>query len=107
LENLVERLMILVSDDVVQVSDLPEKFHEALPKKDDAHDRDRQPSGAIDIPEYGIDLNSVVGNMEKDLILRALEKTGGVRSKAATLLGLNRTTLIEKIKKMGIELRKS
>jgi DNA-binding NtrC family response regulator len=45
----------------------------------------------------------MVNSIERNMILRALEKTGGVRSKAAELLGLNRTTLIEKIKKMGIE----
>jgi DNA-binding NtrC family response regulator len=55
------------------------------------------------LPETGIDLNKMVNSIERNMILRALEKTGGVRSKAAELLGLNRTTLIEKIKKMGIE----
>jgi DNA-binding protein Fis len=35
--------------------------------------------------------------------MKALEQTGGVRSRAAQLLGLNRTTLLEKLKKMGIE----
>jgi nitrogen regulation protein NR(I) len=106
MENLVERLMILVSGDTVKPSDLPEKFHQASPKTTDSTVLPRMPLTSIDIPEYGIDLNSVVDTMERDLILRALEKTGGVRSRAATLLGLNRTTLIEKIKKMGIELQK-
>ena len=41
--------------------------------------------------------------MEKRLINEALSKSGGVKSKAAMLLGLKRTTLIEKIKKMGME----
>jgi DNA-binding NtrC family response regulator len=40
--------------------------------------------------------------MEKKLILSALEKTGGIKNKAAELLGLNRTTLIEKLKKKNI-----
>lgn len=38
----------------------------------------------------------------RDMILRALEKAGGIKSKAASLLKLNRTTLIEKMKKMGL-----
>jgi sigma-54 specific flagellar transcriptional regulator A len=37
------------------------------------------------------------------MIMKALEKTGGVRSKAAQFLGLNRTTLLEKMKKMKID----
>lgn len=53
-----------------------------------------------------VDLNEMLGSLERGLIVRALEKTGGVRSRAARLLRLNRTTLIEKMKKMGIELRK-
>jgi DNA-binding NtrC family response regulator len=39
--------------------------------------------------------------------MQALEKSGGVRSKAAQLLKLNRTTLLEKMKKMGIDLPKT
>jgi DNA-binding NtrC family response regulator len=56
--------------------------------------------------DAGIDLNEAVSALERDLITKALEKTGGVRSKAAQFLGLNRTTLLEKIKKMKIETQK-
>ena len=64
---------------------------------------ENSPTGHLidfNIPEYGIDINSVVENMERNLILKALKKTGGVKNRAAKLLGLNRTTLIEKMKKM-------
>ena len=40
--------------------------------------------------------------MEKNLIVQALKQTGGVKNKAAALLGLNRTTFLEKVKKMGM-----
>jgi DNA-binding NtrC family response regulator len=60
----------------------------------------------VEIGEGGISLNDMVSSMEKQLIRKALERTGGVRSKAAQLLGLNRTTLLEKMKKMGIEMQK-
>jgi DNA-binding NtrC family response regulator len=43
--------------------------------------------------------------MERNLIMQALDRAGGVRSKAAQLLGLNRTTLLEKMKKMRIEMK--
>lgn len=109
LRNLIERLTILVNSDVVSLNDLPEKF------RPDVH-----PSGGVaedepcpfaeytehslppDIPDEGIDLNQVIDNLERDLILKALKKAGGVKSRAASLLNLNRTTLIEKMKKMGL-----
>jgi len=63
-------------------------------------------NNALEIGESGIDLNEMVSSMERNMIRKALEKAGGVRSKAAQLLGINRTTLLEKMKKMGIELQK-
>ncbi len=107
LENLIERLTILVRNDTIQVTDLPEKFYACMPVQSG---QDPAPSVSVatsrpaaDIPETGVDLGSLVSNLEKDLILKALSKSGGVKSKAAQFLGLNRTTLLEKMKKMGIE----
>jgi DNA-binding NtrC family response regulator len=54
------------------------------------------------IPEEGISLDSAVSEFEKTLILQALNKTGWVKNKAAQLLNLNRTTLIEKIKRQNL-----
>jgi len=56
----------------------------------------------MEIPETGINLKEVVEEYEMALILQALEKCNWVKNKAATLLGLNRTTLVEKLKKKGI-----
>ena len=119
LENLIERLTILVTGKVVNVQDLPEKLHqmtlsdveEAVPagQQDCAVEMPAPPLPRNAVAEFGddgIDLNGVVARMERDLIQKALERTGGVRSKAAQLLGLNRTTLLEKMKKMGIEMQK-
>jgi nitrogen regulation protein NR(I) len=118
LENLVERLSILVSGPVVRVSDLPEKLRQpglpfpgaaAAPRMHgDAPHAPPFPQHApsVEIGEGGINLNDMVSSMERQLIRKALERTGGVRSKAAQLLGLNRTTLLEKMKKMGIEMQK-
>lgn len=108
LKNLVERLTILVSGNVVKLSDLPEKFQQGrlFDVERSENGQKRPPMGSADIPEEGIDLNSIVDSMERDLIVKALERTGGVRSRAAALLGLNRTTLIEKMKKMGIEFKR-
>jgi len=54
------------------------------------------------LPEDGIDLAGAVERFESALILQALERTGGNKNRAATLLRMNRTTLIEKVKKRGV-----
>jgi nitrogen regulation protein NR(I) len=120
LENLIERLTILVSNKVVTVADLPEKFHQltiadmeqaggALKQPDQAAPMSMPASlkhGAMEFGDGGIDLNKMVSSLERHLIMQALEKARGVRSKAAQLLSLNRTTLLEKMKKMGINIQK-
>jgi DNA-binding NtrC family response regulator len=53
--------------------------------------------------EDGMDFNTAVDQYENQLILKALEKTGWNRNQAAILLRLNRTTLVEKIKKKGLK----
>ncbi len=93
LENLVERLAILKGEGLIELSDLPEKYRRA--KRDVSH-------GEVDIPDFGFDFNSAVDAYENALILKALEKTGWNRNQAAMLLRLNRTTLVEKIKKKGL-----
>ncbi len=58
---------------------------------------------SIDIPEDGLDFNSVVSELERRLILSSLEATGGNKKRAASLLRLKRTTFVEKLKRMGME----
>ena len=55
------------------------------------------------LPASGLSFRNVVDDFETDLILQALEQTHWNKNKAARLLGLNRTTLLEKIKKKGLE----
>ncbi|MDJ0990798.1 MAG: helix-turn-helix domain-containing protein, partial [Desulfobacterales bacterium] len=57
----------------------------------------------IALSDDGINLNSAVTEFEKALILQSLEKTKWVKNKAAKLLKLNRTTLVEKIKRYQLE----
>ena len=92
LENLTERLTVLVGEGEIEVSDLPPHI-QAEPQA--------QP-WAPRVPSTGLDFNSVVGLFEADLIEQALEQTHWNKNRAAQLLGLNRTTLIEKIKKRGL-----
>lgn len=93
LENLIERLSILKGHGVVDVIDLPERYRRTTVESDPSR---------IDIPDNGMDFNSAVDAYENALIMRALEKTGWNRNQAALLLKLNRTTLVEKIKKKGL-----
>lgn len=58
---------------------------------------------AITIPEGGISFASVMSQVEKDLILQCLERTGGNRRQAAILLNLSRTTLIDKLQRLGLD----
>jgi transcriptional regulator with GAF, ATPase, and Fis domain len=54
------------------------------------------------LPEQGFDLFSAVESYQNHLIRQALSRTGGNKNKAAQLLGLNRTTLVEMIRRRGI-----
>jgi len=58
---------------------------------------------AAGLPDAGLDLRNHMANIELTLINEALERTQGVVAHAAQLLGLRRTTLVEKLRKYGIE----
>jgi len=57
----------------------------------------------VAIPDEGIHFTSVVSQLERDLILRCLEKTGGNKRQAARLLNLSRTTFIDKLQRLQVE----
>ncbi len=94
LENLVQRLVVLKGEGVVEPGDLPEKFR-------NNHRSYKLPS-LEELRE--LDLNAAVSTLERYLITEALRRANGVKSKAAKLLGIKRTTLIHKMKKNGLEL---
>jgi len=94
LENLVERLVILTESDVVGVEDLPQRFRESGSLGADGE--------SIDFPGAGLNLPQALQEFERRLIIKALERSNWVKSRAAQLLNLNRTTLIEKMKKQQI-----
>jgi DNA-binding NtrC family response regulator len=93
LENLIERLVILKSSGIIEPRDLPERYQQ--------RNFTLTPEQVV-FPSKGLDFNSAVDNFENNLIMQALEKTGWNRNQAASLLNLNRTTLVEKIKKKGL-----
>ena len=57
---------------------------------------------SVTIPDEGINFVSVVSQLERELILRCLEKTGGNKRQAARLLNLSRTTLIDKLQRLNV-----
>jgi Nif-specific regulatory protein len=103
LENLVERIVILDDDGIVTGEDLPERFSSCAPAAEHPAVSPVGHASDISLPESGVDINSILDDVERSLIVQAMQKAGGVKKKAAELLGLNRTTLLEKLKKKGIE----
>ncbi len=96
LQNVIARTAILSSRDIVTKDDLPSyitsnEVSTSIP-----------PTEIYQLPEEGINFNEMVDKLERKLILLALNRTNWNKKAAAKLLNLNRTTLVEKIKKKGI-----
>ncbi len=100
LENICQRLCILKSEGMVQIEDLPQKIRQ--PRSLSGTKAGLGSYLSESFPEEGLDLEGIVTEFENNLILKALEKTRWNKNKAAQLLRMNRTTLVEKIKKRGI-----
>ena len=126
LTNLVERLAVLHPGGLVRVADLPKRYQpEHLDSvAAEAAAVPAQPAAAAPsmatavtpttiaaaavvpadrLPEAGIDLREHIAQIELNLIRDALDRAGGVVAHAAQLLGLRRTTLVEKLRKYGVE----
>jgi DNA-binding NtrC family response regulator len=94
LQNLIEMLVVMKEKGEISVEDLPPKIRN--------NQNASEISGAIRLTEEGIDFNNHINKMEKELLLKALKMSGGVKNRAAKLLNLNRTTLVEKLKRLNI-----
>jgi transcriptional regulator with PAS, ATPase and Fis domain len=90
LRNLIERLVVLNEGEKITPEDLPEKIR---------NESGQQTRRRVDVDGDGISFNTAVSEFEKALIISALEKTNWVKNKAAQLLKIKRTTLVEKIKR--------
>lgn len=95
LENFVERQVVTKGGSLIKASDLSAKFHKATPLNVDSY------KTLINLPEEGVDLKQLLSDIEDSLINQALELTSGNKNQASKLLSMNRTTLIEKMKKKG------
>ena len=94
MENVFERVVALTDGEVIDCQDLPPQIAGAL------HDNDHLP--ALHIPEEGLDLTQAIAHIERQLIQQAMDKSRGIKARAASLLNINRTTLVEKIKRYGM-----
>lgn len=111
LANLIERLSILFPFGLVDVHDLPEKYRPENGSATVAVYADTIPTVAevgdgmvsdARLPRDGIDLKEHLNNMEVSLIRQALNEADGVVAHAAKLLNMRRTTLVEKLRKYGL-----
>jgi DNA-binding NtrC family response regulator len=92
LENATERAVAFGgSRGQIEAADLPPEVAGAEPPS---------VSGSLALPDDGMDLDAFVANIERELIQRSLERTGGNKGQAAKLLNLKRTTLVEKLKRL-------
>ena len=104
LSNLVERMAILYPHGVVDVKDLPEKYSAYKSEIVNVDITDSEVPSARDVlPEEGIDLKQHIISVETNLIEQALVRTNNVVARASALLNMRRTTLVEKMRKYGIE----
>ncbi len=93
LENAIERAVALSAGrSQIDVIDLPAEIQQA---------QETVLSSPVLLPEDGLDLDAFVTNIERELIERSLERTGGNKGQAARLLDLKRTTLVEKLKRFA------
>ena len=108
LANLVERLAILHPHNVVDVKDLPAKYINEDAVVQDMADVDaamQENNAIVDLallPEQGIDMKKHLMDIEISLIEQALNETNNVVARAANLLNIRRTTLVEKMRKYEI-----
>ena len=92
LENAIERAVaISAGRPQIDAADLPVEIQQAAPAL---------PS-TVSLPEDGLDLDVFIAHVERELIERSLERTGGNKGRAAKLLNLKRTTLVEKLKRLS------
>ena len=90
-----ERLVVLDDDGMIPVNDLPDYvIHNSVPQ--------HQHATQVGLPTEGLDLDGMLEKIENGFIEQALSRARGNKTMAAELLRLNRTTLIERLRKKGM-----
>ena len=94
LENVVERTVALTEGDQIALDDLPTNITRAYSEQEEMPTR---------ITSRGVDMVKVLSDIERKMIIDALSLADGVKARAAALLNLNRTTLVEKMRRLGMD----
>ncbi len=97
MENVIERTVALTDGEVIERRDLPPQIGGG---EEGGEDLDLL---LPRVTEGGIDMPRLISGVEKRLIREALDLGRGIKARAADLLGINRTTLVEKMKRLGLE----
>jgi transcriptional regulator with PAS, ATPase and Fis domain len=95
LENTIERAMLLCTSERIEPRDLPVRIR--------GLGGDQNESTTHTLPDAGVDLRAAVETFENELIRQALDRTGWNKNRAASLLRINRTTLVEMLKRKRIQ----
>lgn len=99
LENLVQRMVILKGSGFIGLEDLPRKV---LGQEMQIAPVSSQSIFEFQLPDEGVDLKQLISRFEDQVMVQALERTNGNKNKASELLRMNRTTLVERLKKKQI-----
>ena len=94
LENVMERVVALTEGEHITLHDLPPNIGRIYSERKETHTR---------VTEDGLDLVKTISDIERKMISDALGLSNGVKARAAAMLKLNRTTLVEKMKRLGME----
>ena len=92
LENVIERATVLGHDNEITLDSLPPNLVTGM---------STSVTPLTDIPETGMDLDAYLGEIEKEILLKALDRTGGVRKSAAILLGITFRSIRYRLSKYG------
>jgi len=93
LENVVERCLVLGGGEHITEDSLPGQFVGQT-----VHGL----GGSVEVPDTGLDLDNYLAGIEREILLKALDKTGGVRKKAAELLGISFRSIRYRLAKFGL-----
>ena len=94
MENAIERAVALTDSDVIDRRDLPSQIGNVS--------RENEHLPTLHIPDEGLNMAETIAHIEQTLIKQAMDKSCNVKARAATLLNINRTTLVEKIRRYGM-----
>jgi len=95
LENIIERSVALETSNIILPESLALATHKLGEKKSGVID--------MDLPAEGVDLDEIINNLEKNLLLKALEETQGKKKKAADLLNISFRSFRYRLEKHGID----